>query len=140
MSAKKLILQKSESYKPKQQTEDFCRGKAYQKGMDTARKYFSARLPLLLTDEELGCLEVTLREIKAEGMENNLFLGNPDSGLIAPFIQKLLDVYTSRRVQVHGIKTMEQMGQLDFTHAGDQYVSPYEAQMEKVNYVPKGRR
>ncbi|MEI7718659.1 MAG: hypothetical protein WCI72_02235 [archaeon] len=133
--------------KPKKQTEDMRRGMAYQKGMDTAVKYCSGELPLLLTDEELGCLEITLTEMEDQGTAEVTYFGTADvSGSditdvrVYDYIKKLITVYSHPRVITHGIKTMEQMGLLDFSKAGDQYVSPYEGQMRKVNYRPKRKR
>jgi hypothetical protein len=81
-------------------------------------------------------LNVALEQLQSS--PGKITFGNGPEAI--PYMQKLLDIYSDPETIKNGLRIMDEMGQLDFTHAGDQYVFPYEKQAKKVNYVPNRRR
>jgi len=113
-------------------TKDMNFGMQYQRGLDVIDRTHDGKLPLLLTDDELTCLEVVLEQQKSEPVKFTFLTS----------IELLLETYSNPETIRNGLRVMEQLGKLDYAtgFVGDKHVAPYEKQMEKVNYIPKWRR
>ena len=118
-------------------TQDVNIGMQWQRGMDVVQRTLSEGLPLLLSDDDLQCLKIAQEQLQSLPGKTNFGPSGPEA---IPYMKKLLATYSDPETIKNGLRVMDQMGQLDFTHAGHQYVFPYEEQVKKVNFVPSGRK